>query len=188
MAAISPTQREQVIALLREGRASREEIAAKTSVSPGTVSAIRAHMTMGTYGGAPTDDAETEELIEASETTFGLERDLQQALRQNIGQLEDGLRIVDGGKERVTEAGRIDITAQDAKGKTVIIELKGGTAAPDALTQVLAYMAVAENSGAGVRGILVAGDFHSRLRFAARAVPNVELRQYRFRFSFERVD
>jgi len=187
MPAITTIQREEVVALLREGRAPRGEIAARTGVSPGTVSAIKAHMTMGTYGGIPTDEAETDELIEASETTFGLERDLQQALRQNISQLEDGLRIVDGGKERVTEAGRIDILAQDAHGRTVVIELKAGTAALEALTQLLAYMAVAENSG-GIRGILVAGDFPSRLRFAAKAVPNVELRQYRFRFSFDRIE
>src|SRR5688572_9494717 len=46
--------------------------------------------------------AETDEevLIEAEEITFGLERDLQAALRANIEQLEPGLRIIDKGKDR----------------------------------------------------------------------------------------
>jgi RecB family endonuclease NucS len=110
------------------------------------------------------DEREDEELIEAQEITFGLERDLQLALRANINQLEIGLKIIDGGNERVTEAGRIDITAEDAKGSTVVIELKAGTAKPDAVAQILAYMAtVAEPSNHPVRGILVAGDFHKRV-------------------------
>src|SRR5436190_14304302 len=138
MAPISPEQRAQVISLLQESKLARDEIAAQARVSPGTVSAIKAHMTMNSYGGPAATDAETEELIEATEATFGLERDLQQALRANIEQLEHGLRVIDGGKERSTEAGRIDIVAQDAAGKTVIIELKAGAARPEALTQLLA--------------------------------------------------
>ena len=42
---------------------------------------------MGTY----TEPSEAEEVIEVIETTFGLERDLQIALRSNIEQLEQGL-------------------------------------------------------------------------------------------------
>ena len=42
---------------------------------------------MGTY----TEPLEAEEVIEARETTFGLERDLQIALRSNTEQLEQGL-------------------------------------------------------------------------------------------------
>ena len=59
-------------------------------------------------------------------TRFSLERDLQDALRENIAQLEAGLQIVDGGREQVVDAGRIDITAMDAAGAIVIIELKAG--------------------------------------------------------------
>ena len=95
---------------------------------------------------------------------------------------------MDGGRERSTDAGRIDILAQDETGKTVVIELKAGVAPPEALTQLLAYMGVVANEHATVRGILVAEDFHSRLKFAAKAVPSVQLRRYRFRFTFEAVD
>jgi hypothetical protein len=187
MASISEEQKSQIIALLQLGQSSREEIAATVGVSPGTVSAIKAHISMGSYG-EPVSRTETNELIEASEATFGLERDLQLALRSDIAQLEPGLHIIDDGKERMTEAGRIDITAQDAQNVLVVIELKAGTAAPEALTQLLAYMgAVGQQDQRSVRGVLIAGDFHPRVVFAARAVPNVQLRRYRFKFTFELV-
>lgn len=93
MASISENQKAQIISLLQEGLLGREEIATKVGVSPGTVSAIKAHITMGTYGGAPTSEAETDELVEAAEATFGLERDLQLALQSNIQQLEASIKL-----------------------------------------------------------------------------------------------
>ena len=190
MASISENQKAEIISLLQEKHLSREDIASKVGVSPGTVSAIKAHITMGTYGrGLTSFKEETDELIEAFEATFGLERDLQLALRSNIQQLEPGLIIIDEGKEHTTNAGRIDILARDTDGKTVVIELKAGTAAPKALTQLLAYMgAIGEQVVKPVRGILIAGDFHPRIVFAARAVPNVQLCRYRFKFTFEPIE
>lgn len=189
MPSVSENQKAQIISLLREGQLGREEIAAKVGVSPGMVSAIKAHITMGTYGGSPASESETDELIEAAEATFGLERDLQLALRSNIQQLEDELVIIDNGKEYITDAGRVDILARDAKDTIVVIELKAGMAAPEALTQLLAYMGtVSKQEGKEVRGILVAGDFHPRVVYAVRAVPNAKLRRYRFKFTFESVE
>jgi DNA-binding CsgD family transcriptional regulator len=75
MASISEQQRDKIIALVKKDEFSGEEIAAQLGVSPGTVSAIKAHITMGTYS-----SDETDKLIEAAEATFGLERDLQAAL------------------------------------------------------------------------------------------------------------
>ena len=130
----------------------------------------------------------SEDVAEAAEITFGLERDLQSALRNNIAQLESNLKIIDAGKERVTDAGRLDITAEDSQGNIVVIELKAGVASPDVIAQVLAYMgAIAETDKKPVRGILVAGDFHKRVIWAARAIPNLELRKYSFQFTFESV-
>ena len=132
------------------------------------------------------DDSEDEIVIDAEEITFGLERDLQSALRTNIDQLETCLKIIDDGKERITEAGRIDITAQDTKGDIVVIELKAGTAGPDVVAQILAYMGtVAEATNQAVRGILVAGDFHKRVILASRAISNLELKRYSFQFKFD---
>ncbi len=130
-----------------------------------------------------------EEIAEAEEITFGLERDLKLALRANIEQIEPGLKIIDKNRERTTDAGRIDITAEDTQGNIVIIELKAGTASPQVIAQVLAYMgAVAETDHKPVRGILVAGDFHKRVILAARAVPNLQLKKYSFQFTFESVE
>ena len=126
------------------------------------------------------------ELQVAEELKFGLERDMQSALRGNIEQLEPGLIVIDDGSERTVEAGRIDITARDIDGKFVAIELKAGTARQDSVTQTLAYMASLQSEEhRPVRGILVAADFHRKVLLAARAVPNLELRQYSYSFTFK---
>ena len=117
---------------------------------------------------------------DSAELTFGLERDLQQALRSNIAQLEPGLKVMDGGTERKVEAGRIDITAEDSNGHLVVIELKAGTAELGAIAQLLSYMGSADaddHQDRPIRGILVAKDFHSRSVIAARAVPNLSLKE-----------
>jgi RecB family endonuclease NucS len=141
---------------------------------------------MGTY--ATLTPKEAEEIEEAVETTFGLERDLQRALRLNIEQLELGLKVVDGGKEKNVPSGRIDITANDSRGAVVVIELKSGKADRDAVAQVLSYMGdIAGTGDKPARGIVVAGEFSTSAISAARAVPSVELKKYSFKFSFEPV-
>jgi hypothetical protein len=132
------------------------------------------------------EDLEEEELLEeAEEIAFGLERDMQSALRANIEQLETGLKIIDGGKERITDAGRIDITASDTKNNVVIIELKANAASPKDIAQILAYMGAVEKSDKKpVRGILVANDFHTKAILASRPVPTLLLKKYTIRFTF----
>ena len=184
----APTSRgPRIVGLLRDGQLDREGIAAAVGVSPSVVSAVEAYVRMGTYAGRDSDV--TNELAVPPEATFGLERDLQVALRADIQQLETGLRIVDDGSGQVAEAGRIDITAQDADGVTVVVELQAGKAAPAALTQLLADMgAVAGQDQSAVRGLLIAGDFHPHIVFATRSIPNVQLRRYRYAFTFEAVE
>jgi hypothetical protein len=132
------------------------------------------------------DSLSDEEIEEAAELSFGLERDLQDALRGNIAQLEQGLTIEDSGKELLTEAGRTDILAEDRDANLVAIELKAGSALPEAITQILAYMtAIGEERNRRVRGILVARDFPKRVLLAARSIPNLQLKTYGFRFSFQ---
>ena len=126
---------------------------------------------------------------EAQGQLFGLERDLQRALRLSIDQLEDGLEVADAGAERSVASGFIDITAKDKSGSLVVIELKAGTARQSAVGQILSYMGdLAEEEGADqVRGILVAGDFDKKARAAARVVPSLSLRSYSVRFEFRSV-
>ena len=122
----------------------------------------------------------------------GLERDLQAALRRAIEQLEPGLEIIDGGAERMVASGRIDITARDAHGVIVVVELKTGIARQKAVAQVLSYMGDIgeEEPDQAVRGLLVAGDFDKKARSAARVLPKdvLSLRSYRVRFDFKDVD
>ena len=138
------------------------------------------------YGGSKGPELDNQE--DSAELKFGLERDLQKALRANIEQLEPGLKIIDGGAERSVQVGKIDITAEDADGRLVVIELKAGRAELPSIGQLLSYMgSVNSDSNQPVRGILVAGDFHPRLVMAARAVADITLVAYSFQFSLNRV-
>lgn len=159
---MSDDQRAEIHRLLLQ-RASRYEIAAQVGVTPGQVSTIRAWITMRASPSPPPVDAESDEIVEAVETIFGLERDLQETLGRNIAQLEPGLTIVDGDSERtVKSGGRIDILAKDRSGGTVVIELKAGRADRDAVGQILAYIGDLMDEATPVRGILVAADFSPR--------------------------
>jgi len=141
------------------------------------------------------DDQQAEE--EAVELTFNIERDLQRVLRDNIGQLESGLKIIDGGIEKKVPTGKIDITAEDRNGVAVVIELKIGEADRKAIGQILGYMGDlhvdkkrtgADQSAKGVRGILVAKDFSLSAIASARVVPSLQLKKYNFKFTFESVE
>lgn len=119
---------------------------------------------------------------------FSMERDLQIALRQSIGQLESGLVILDGGAEKIVPSGRIDIFASDADGTPVVIELKAVRAQRDAVAQILAYMGdvLTEKDGGTVRGLLVAPEFDAKAVAAAKMVPTLSLVSYSFSFLFEK--
>jgi hypothetical protein len=189
-APVSIAQRQAVVSLLGDGL-SRNEVAAKIGVTPGQVSAVKSHVSMGTYREEDADavaavEAENE-VADAFDTAFGLERDLQLALRRNLEQLEPGLTVIDGDREQSVASGRIDITARDRDGTTVVIELKAGTADRDAIGQILSYMGDLTDGPIRLRGIIVASEFSTRAIAAARVVPNIRLVRYRFRFSFDRV-
>ena len=116
---------------------------------------------------------------------FQLERELQQALATNIAQLEPGLRLVEGGVEMVVDAGRLDIAATDDQGRIVVIELKAGTAQLESFSQLLSYMGSVPNpESRPIRGILVAHGFDPRIFHAVKVTPNVVLREYSRRLSF----
>lgn len=117
---------------------------------------------------------------------IGLERDMQAALRKEIQQLEPDLTIIDGGAERSVDSGFIDITAKDATGSIIVIELKAGAAGQRAIAQILSYMGdiASEEEGSVIRGILVASDFDSKAKSAAKMIPSLCLRKYRVQFLF----
>ena len=135
----------------------------------------------------PPSQTETEAMAgDNASQRISLERDMQAALRLAIEQLEPGLTIIDDGAERSVDSGFIDITARDASGAIVVIELKAGSAGQRAIGQILSYMGdiAAEEDGVRVRGILVASEFDAKAKAAARVVPNLMLRKYSIRFFF----
>jgi len=122
------------------------------------------------------------------ELKFNLEPDLQTALRKNINDLEEGLEIIDGGKEKIVQTGRIDITAKDKNGNTVVIELKTGQAPDNSITQILSYMGSLYLEGMEkIRGILVAYDFPPKVVFSSKVIPNLKLVKYKFNFKFKEI-
>ena len=70
----------------------------------------------------------------------------------------------------------------------VVIELKAGTADRETIGQILGYMGDLGNERKPVRGIIIARDFAPAAVSALRAVSNLQLKRYDFKFSFEAVD
>src|SRR5271156_1642388 len=167
---VSDDQKREILKLLDEGMKA-PEIGQRLGVPDYTVRGIKAWYTQT----RDRTDEDDHVVVQAIEATFGLERDLQLALRKNIAQLEPGLKVSDGGKEESVPSGRIDIAAEDQHKNAVVIELKAGTADRDAIGQILSYIGDKAANSKRVRGILVAGDFTARAISAAHAVPNVTL-------------
>jgi len=208
---------DEVLALLREGKTKRE-VSARTGLSgyqidiirgggapipptpEGTARAKKAWETIRKKKAKMQAEAEAVitkatqaaseifETKEAHEAQVSLERDLQNALRENIEQLESGLVIIDGGKEKTMASGRTDILAMDASKRNVVIELKVGTADRDVVAQILSYMGDLQTEiGDAVRGIVIAHDFTRRAVAASKPVPSIELRKYSFNFLFKKI-
>ena len=135
-----------------------------------------------------------EAISEEETVSFGLERDLEEYLSRNLGQLEDGLKLYSAeglsGRQFNTEMGKIDLLALDRNGSFVVIELKAGVATERVVGQILSYMRVIRQSiakGKEVRGIIVADDFDERLKYAVAELPNVKLKRYIAKFEFQEV-
>lgn len=131
----------------------------------------------------PTNEHDAEnDVIETIDASLSLERDLHSYLANRVGEIENGLSLVEDGIEFQTDAGRIDILAIDSQGQHVVIELKAGKAKDNALGQLLGYMGCIASDPkinvTKVRGVLVASDFEQRVIYAAKGLPNVKLIKY----------
>ncbi len=104
------------------------------------------------------------------------EKELKELLRAQLDRIEPGLVEADNGQEREVATGRIDITARDAQGHFVVIELKVGPCPVGALEQVLGYSAdIEEETGAPCRAVLVASQFSERIQAAAKRTRDLHL-------------
>ena len=146
------------------------------------------------FSSNPTDILESikEEKLTEEESDTGLlcsyETDLQNALRDNINQLEEGLVIIDDGRERQVASGRIDILARDKDGKIVVIELKRDKSPKGTIEQIMGYMGdiCAEENVTDVRGIIVASEFTQREISGSIMAPTLELKEYGYTFCFNK--
>jgi hypothetical protein len=135
-------------------------------------------------GEEPGSEDDAEEILE-TDANFRVEREMQAQVRLQIGQIEPGLTVADGGAETTVATGRIDIVARDQNGRLVAIELKAGKCPTGALEQVLAYAhSLSEERGEAVRAMLIAGSFNDRLRAAAKRAVDVELKIYSYNLTF----
>jgi hypothetical protein len=134
---------------------------------------------------SPENTDSTQSTEEVINQRFGIERDMNVALRRDILRLDQNLKIIDGGSERAVDSGFIDITCEDDNG-LVVVELKAGKADSRAIGQILGYMGdlQEEENEKKVRGILVAHDFDKRAKAAARVIPTLTLKKYSIEFKF----
>lgn len=117
---------------------------------------------------------------------------MEASLVVNLEQLEAGLRLyqedgVVGQQLDTGVVGRLDLLAVDSSGRLVVIKLKAGEADERVCSQILRYMGWVNRELAGdrpVRGIIVANDFHDRVRYAIEVIPSVSLKRYGVRFEF----
>jgi len=86
---------------------------------------------------------------------FGSEKELSDQLMQDLSFLEPGLKPLK--QEGIFRKGVVDILAEDAKGRLVVIELKRRQADYNAVMQLKRYMQQVEKiKGTETRGLLVA--------------------------------
>tara|TARA_B100000579_G_scaffold181083_1_gene147545 strand:- start:92 stop:1006 length:915 start_codon:yes stop_codon:yes gene_type:complete len=109
-------------------------------------------------------------------TEFGMKYDLIH---------EDGVLV---SQQYPTSIGKIDILAKDKKTKNyVVIELKKNQTSDDTIGQLSRYMGwVKEHKkDDAVKGIIVAGKFDEKLRYAKTMVPNSEAFLYEIDFKIK---
>jgi RecB family endonuclease NucS len=124
-------------------------------------------------------DGTTSKRVKTQTRILHYEKELKALLRAQLEKVEPGLVADDGGREREVASGRIDITARDADGNFVVIELKVGPCPTGALEQVLGYSSdLEEETGLRCRAVLVASEFSQRQRAAAKRARDVHLVTY----------
>lgn len=107
------------------------------------------------------------------------EQNLEEFVVQQLEEIESGLKLVN--RQLSTAAGRLDLLCQDHLGCYVVVELKRGQGTDQVVGQILRYMGwVQENYRTDkVRGIIVVGKKDHLLSYAIKAVPNIQVKEFR---------
>ena len=130
-----------------------------------------------------------------SQGVFYLEKQLEDFIIENWDKTEFGKKydlILEEGKvisqQYPTSIGRIDILATDKKTKNyVVIELKKNQTSDDTIGQLSRYMGWVkqELKDDNVKGIIVAGKFDEKLKYAKTMLPNSEAFLYEVDFKIK---
>tara|TARA_B100000989_G_scaffold187387_1_gene140982 strand:- start:71 stop:985 length:915 start_codon:yes stop_codon:yes gene_type:complete len=130
-----------------------------------------------------------------SQGLFYMEKQLEDFIISNWENTEFGMKyelIYEDGvlvsQQYPTSIGKIDILAKDKKTKNhVVIELKKNQTSDDTIGQLSRYMGwVKEHKkDDAVKGIIVAGKFDEKLRYAKTMVPNSEAFLYEIDFKIK---
>src|SRR5690606_36195765 len=98
---------------------------------------------------------------------------------------DDGL----ASQQYRTEIGIIDILAKDrTDGKYVIIELKKNQSSDNTIGQIARYMGWVEehlSPGQESKGIIIAGKFDNKLKYAMKKIKDIEVYLYKVDFQLE---
>jgi hypothetical protein len=107
------------------------------------------------------------------------EKNLENFLVQQPDMIEPGLRLVE--RQLSTPAGRLDLLCRDAQGNYVVVELKKTQGSDQVVGQIARYIGWLKESHPGekVRGIVVVGKKDQALSYAAAAVPDLEVKEFK---------
>jgi hypothetical protein len=107
------------------------------------------------------------------------ERNLEDIVIHRLEDIEPGLHLV--SRQLSTPAGRLDLLCKDSKERYVVLELKRRQGTDQVVGQVLRYMGwvMTEHQTSAVRGIIIVPRSDQALMYALRAVPNVEVKEFR---------
>lgn len=106
------------------------------------------------------------------------ERNLEDFVAQQLGAIESGLRLVE--RQKSTPAGRLDLLCVDVHGNYVVVELKKTRGTDQVVGQLLRYMGWAKDEypAKKVRGIVIVGRKDDALRYAIKAAPDIEVKEF----------
>lgn len=98
------------------------------------------------------------------------EKWIEDSFVENLSMIEPGLTLEPGGRQYITEIGRIDLLCRGADGAVVVVEIKAGEAEDGVFGQILRYVGWAsrnyEGGSESVRGIILAGSFSEKALYS----------------------
>lgn len=107
------------------------------------------------------------------------EQNLEAIVVHQLEEIEPGLKLMK--RQLSTAAGRLDLLCKDNQERYVVVELKRGQGTDQVVGQILRYMGWVQESYKTdqVRGIIIVGKKDQALSYAVKAVPNIQVREFK---------